>query len=161
MKRTNIFAVTENGETRYCETKIYGGLSGVALRLCLNANDEHGTPRPLFGRLDRVKEISEADWREIAEAPHRADDYYSFIMIDADKNIVSGDEDWPEERRHVEVPLDKLLETAAPLIEKHRYSGYPSLDKTRLYSFLRRHFINRDALFMAPALKSNNKGNAD
>jgi hypothetical protein len=88
MKRNNIFAVIENGETFYCETKIYGGLAGIALRLCKNTQDEDGNIIPMFKRLDRVKEINKDDWQKIMDAPHLADDYYSVIEIDVDKNIV-------------------------------------------------------------------------
>ena len=140
MNRDSIFAVTENGKTRYLKTNTYGGLAGIAARLCLNSHDESGTVRPLFKRLDRTIGISGEHWQRIADAPDLSDRYFSFIEIDADKNTVRVDEDWRQERRYVEVPLDKLLETAAPLVTKGRYSGCPMIEKAQLYRALQQHF---------------------
>jgi len=133
VKRESIFSITENGERHYCTTKIYGGIAGIALRFVKNTKDESGKLQPLIDRLDRVRRITPEQWQDIADAPYEADQFFSFIEVDADNNMVCADEDGEEERSYMEVPLHLLLEVAASMIHPHRHTGYDSLDKKRFW----------------------------
>lgn len=137
MKRASVIAVTENGKARYCSTKIYGGIAGVALRLIKNEKDAQGNQVPLFERLDRVKEMDRMEFLVYAEHPENADDLFSFIEIDADENVIRIDEDRKEERQYHEYPLDLLIGKAKEVVGINPYSGYESLNRDRLYREMR------------------------
>lgn len=137
MKRASVIAVTENGKSRYCSTKVYGGLAGITLRLLKNEKDAQGNQIPMFERLDRVKEMDRKEFLAYADHPERADDLFSFIEIDADENVIRIDEDMKEERQYYEYPLDLLLKKAKELVDINPYSGYEFLNRTRLYHVMR------------------------
>ena len=73
---------------RYCSTKIYGRIAGVALRLLKNERDAQGNQVPLFERLDRVREMDRTEFLSYADHTENADDLFSFIEIDADENVI-------------------------------------------------------------------------
>lgn len=133
-KRPSVFAVTENGETRYGMTKGYGGLSGVAIRFIKNAMDQRGNVVPYFERLKYANEIEEGEYQYYADHPEDADKFVSFIGINVDEDKICVDEDMPEERIYREYPLQLVLETAEPLIIPHPYTGYEYINKKKLYS---------------------------
>lgn len=137
MKRASVIAVTENGKARYCSTKNYGGIAGVALRLIKNEKDAQGNQVPLFERLDRVKEMDRMEFLAYADYPENADELFSFIEIDADENVIRIDEDMKEERQYHEYPLNLLLEKARKVVGINPYSGYKSLNRDRLYREMR------------------------
>ena len=134
MKRPSVFAIKENGKTRYGMTRSYGGLAGIALRLVKNCVDQTGNPISLFDRLNYITEISEERYRNYADHPENADEFYSFIEIDSDQNVIFVDEDMLEEREYHEYPLDVLLEEAEAVIAPNPYSGYDAVRKDRLYT---------------------------
>ena len=143
MKRASVIAVKENGKVRYCSTKIYGGIAGVALRLLKNERDAQGNQVPLFERLDRVREMDRTEFLSYADHPENADDLFSFIEIDADENVIRIDEDMKEERQYHEYPLDLLLQKAEKVVGINPYSGYESLNRDRLYREMRQAVTGR------------------
>ena len=128
-KRYGVFAITEDGKTRYCKSRHYSGISGVVL--CFSMNGElEGNRALLFERLANAVEIDEDEYGSYQKEQGK---HASLIEINADLNIIRLYEDMGGEWIFREYPFDLLAVEGKLHYLKNLQKGHDSVDKDYMY----------------------------
>ena len=131
-KRDSVFTVTENGETRFCKTKQYGGIVGVVLHFSMNGEME-GKRVSFFERLANTMEIDKNEFDEYLREPGKQ---MSLVEVNADENIIRINEDMQSEWICREYPLDLLVAEGTLQYLNNLQKGHEAVDNDYMYSHM-------------------------